>query len=346
MKIYPVILAGGSGTRLWPMSRKRLPKQFIAFFSDNSLIKETVMRAKDITKTDPIIICNKKHSKIINQHLSDMNISYSMVLEPIGKNTAPAVGVAAMSLDEDPLLLVLPSDHFIRDEISFKKSISNAIPLAEDGKLVTFGVVPSEPNVGYGYIKKGRKIKMGYAVEKFKEKPTIQKASEYLNSGNYLWNSGIFLFRSSQYLKELKKFRPDIYEACSSSISMLHSDEEHLILDKNEFSKSPSESIDYAVMEHTDQAVVVPLDCQWSDIGSWKAVWDLSEKDKDGNYILGNTKLVGTKESIVISEDKLTSVIGLNNLIVVSTKDVTLIANKDNDQDLKSLIDILEDKYK
>ena len=265
MMIKAVIMAGGSGTRLWPLSRAGQPKQFLSLNGDSTMLQATMERLEGLNISSSVTICNEEHRFFVAEQLREIGKLGSIILEPVGRNTAPAIALAALSVDNDPLLLVLAADHLIQDESSFTEAIDQAIPLAEAGKLVTFGIVPNEAHTGYGYIKKGSQNGSGFIVDKFEEKPTKEVAQEYLLSGDYFWNSGMFLFKASRYLEELEKFRPDIYGACKDSIDSIESDLDFLRIKKENFMTCPSESIDFAVMEKTTDAVVVPMDAGWSD---------------------------------------------------------------------------------
>jgi len=341
--IIPVILCGGSGTRLWPLSRKLYPKQFISLASDNTLFQATILRLpKEVA--NPLIICNEEYRFLAAEQLRQINKdSNDIILEPIGKNTAPAVALAALVAGNDPLLLVLPADHVIEDEEYFKKLVLEAVPLAESGKLITFGVIPTEAHTGYGYIKGGRKLDVGLAVDQFVEKPSTQNAKRYFESGKYYWNSGIFLFNASRYLEELNKFRPDIYRACKESMLGTKSDLNFLRIDKTRFEECPSESVDYAVMENTADAVVIPMDAGWSDVGSWSSLWDITNKDHNGNVIHGDVIIHNSTNSFIRSDDKMVTAIGVDNLVIVVTKDVVMISNKDSVQDVNLIAKKLKD---
>jgi len=342
--IIPVILCGGSGTRLWPISRKLYPKQFISLVNDNTLFQDTILRLpKELA--NPIIICNEDYRFLAAEQLRQINKDLNdIILEPIGKNTAPAIALAALATGNDSLILVLPADHVIKDEEYFNKLVLEAIPLAESGKLVTFGVVPTEAHTGYGYIKGGKKIDAGLVVDQFIEKPSTKNAKQYFESGEYYWNSGIFLFNSSRYLEELNKFRPDIYEACKNSMRGTKTDFNFLRVDEESFKECPNESVDYAVMENTEDAVVIPMDTGWSDVGSWSSLWDITDKDVNGNAIHGDVITHNLTNSFIRSDDKMVAAIGLDNIVVAATKDVVMIANKDSDQDVRIIAKQLKDK--
>lgn len=346
MTICAVIMAGGSGTRLWPISRANHPKQFLALNGDDTMLQSTVRRLDGLNIESFITICNEQHRFFVAEQLREIDKLGSIILEPMGKNTAPAIALAALSSkdDHDPILLVLAADHVIQDEAAFTKVVQNAIPLAESGKLVTFGVVAHEPNTGYGYIKKGESQGAGFRVDSFTEKPSYEAAKEYLESGDYFWNSGMFLFKASRYLEELQKHRPDIYDACQLSMRDRSRENDFVRVDAQTFEGCSSESIDYAVMEKTEHAVVVPMDVGWSDIGSWSSLWTISSKDSNGNAGQGDVMLYDTSNSYVRTDDKLVVGIGLDDLVVVSTKDVLIVAHKDSDQEIKMVADELRQR--
>ena len=342
MSICPVIMAGGSGTRLWPLSRAAHPKQFLRLHGEDTMLQATVKRLSGLDIQASITICNEEHRFFVAEQLREIDKLGSIILEPVGRNTAPAIALAALAVKDDPLLLVLAADHVIQDEAAFREAVIRAIPLAEAGKLVTFGIVPSEPHTGYGYIKRGKDIGEGFEVDAFVEKPSSDVAQDYFSLGDYYWNSGMFLFRASNYLEELKKFRPDILEQCQGSVMDVKTDLDFLRIDKDMFESCPAESVDYAVMEKTSHAVVVPMDAGWSDIGSWSSLWDISEKDSEGNSTHGDVILHNTQNSYVRSDNKLVAVIGVDDLVVVSTKDALMVAHKDSVQDVKMITESLK----
>ena len=332
--IKAVVMAGGSGTRLWPLSRAAHPKQFLALHGDDTMLQATFKRLDGLDIQSSVTICNEEHRFFVAEQLREIDRLGSIILEPVGKNTAPAIALAALTADDDPLLLVLAADHVIQDEIAFTKAVNQAVPLAEAGKLVTFGVVPSEAHTGYGYIKMGKRDRSGFVVDTFVEKPSSEVAHDYIESGNYLWNSGMFLFKASRYLEELNKFRPDIYEACNSALDGVEIDLDFLRVNKEKFTECQSESIDYAVMEKTADAFVVPMDVGWSDIGSWSSLWDVSEKDKDGNASTGDVIIHRSQDCYIRADSKLVTLIGVNDLVVVDTQNALMVAQKNAVQDV------------
>jgi len=297
--IHPVIMAGGTGSRLWPLSRQLNPKQFLKLTDGPlSMLQSTVARLDGMDVHEPLLICNEEHRFLAAEQMRQSGHEDScIILEPCGRNTAPAIALAALQLcetsdSEDPLMLVLAADHLIKDVEAFQAGVAKAVPLAKEGKLVTFGIVPHQPETGYGYIHRGNELAADcYSVDGFVEKPDIQTAEAYLASGEYLWNSGMFLFGARQYLTELELHRPDILSACRAAMTDTSADFHFIRVNSELFSKCPSESVDYAVMEKTDHAAVVALDAGWSDIGSWSALWDVSDKDSNGNSLGGDVML-------------------------------------------------------
>jgi mannose-1-phosphate guanylyltransferase len=351
--ITPVIMAGGSGSRLWPLSRQLFPKQFLKVATDNTMIQETLLRLAGLETAQPLTICNEEHRFIVAEQLREINELGTIILEPVGRNTAPAIALAALNelnKGNDPVLLILAADHVIENVDEFQRVVKNAAELADIGKLVTFGIVPSCAETGYGYIRKGKAIvgASGFYVAEFVEKPDLETANSYLVSGDYLWNSGMFMFKASRYIEELTKFNPSIVEVCKKSLTHTSIDLDFIRVDKSQFTHCPDDSIDYAVMEPlcnakgSDSAVVVPLDAGWNDIGSFSAIWDLKDKDENGNVHQGDVLSHNSTNSLVIAEQKLVATVGLNNIIVVETKDSVLVANKDNVQDVKKIVEQLK----
>ena len=347
MKVIPVILCGGAGTRLWPLSRELYPKQLLALVDDYSLLQNTVTRcAGHPDVTAPMLVCNEEHRFLVAEQLREIEVEASrIILEPEGRNTAPAVALAAheaMKTGDDAILVVLPSDHVIHKTTLFLEALTTAIDLAKDDALVTFGVVPDKPETGYGYIKKGMATGAAFKVDKFVEKPDVATASDFLQSGLYCWNSGMFVFKASAYLKELAAQTPRIAEAMAKATANASADLDFTRVNAEAFKSSPSDSIDYAVMEHTADALVVPLDAGWSDIGSWDALWQISEKDEHNNTLVGDAVVHDVEGSLVWSESRLVSVVGLKDVIVVETADAVMVASQDQAQDVKSIVNHLK----
>ena len=342
--ITPVIMAGGSGTRLWPLSRAAHPKQFLALNDTKTMLQQTVERLADLPTSEPVTICNEEHRFFVAEQLREIDALGKIILEPVGRNTAPAIALAALvERDNDPLLLILAADHVIANQRAFTETVMKAVPLAEAGKLVTFGIVPTEPHTGYGYIEASAPVADAYEVSSFKEKPDVDTAVQYVADGSYYWNSGMFLFKASNFLAELKVHRPDILAATERAMSEISSDLDFIRIDREAFVACPDESIDYAVMEKTKDAVVVPMDAGWNDIGSWSSLWEVAKKDEAGNAVSGDTMLLDTKNSLVRAEDKLVALVGIEDLVVISTKDATLVAQKDRVQDAKIIASELKD---
>lgn len=342
--ILPVIMAGGTGSRLWPLSRKLFPKQFLKVATKNTMIQETLLRLSGLDTAQPLTICNEEHRFIVAEQLREINELGTIILEPVGRNTAPAIALAALTelnKGNDPVLLVLAADHVIENTDEFQRVVKNSSDLAEAGKLVTFGIVPSHAETGYGYIRQGKAVAgtSGFDVAEFVEKPDLDTANSYLVSGDYLWNSGMFMFKASRYVEELTKFNPEIIDVCKKALAHTSTDLDFVRVDETEFTQCPDDSIDYAVMEKTESAVVVPLDAAWNDIGSFSAIWDLKDKDENGNVHQGDVLSHGSTNNLVIAEQKLVATVGLDNIIVVETKDSILVANKDNVQNVKKIVE-------
>ncbi len=349
-KIFPVIMAGGTGSRLWPLSRVLYPKQFLRLKGDLTMLQATVNRLHNLACNDPIIICNEQHRFIVAEQLRQLNKrTENIILEPAGRNTAPAIALAALAAKRsspecDPLMLVLAADHVIQQEEAFRDAVRAAIPYAERGKLVTFGIVPDMPETGYGYIRRGE-VLLGadeikaFAVRTFVEKPNIETANDYVSSGEYYWNSGMFLFRAGRYLEELEKYRPDILSACEKAMAVVDPDLDFIRVDEEAFLACPEESIDYAVMERTADAVVVPMDAGWSDVGSWSSLWDVSDKTHEGNVCSGDVIALNSGNNLILSDTSLIATVGVHNLVIVQTKDAVLIADRNAVQDVKKVVE-------
>ena len=350
MQIIPVILSGGSGTRLWPLSRKQYPKQYLPLVSDKTMLQETIMRLKGLDNLlDPIIVCNSDHRFLVAQQFQQIDITEpTILLEPIGRNTAPAIAAAALQslkhkYKDEAVLLVLSADHVIQDIKAFHKAINIAINQACSGKLVTFGIVPSNANTGYGYIKSVKSNSNGaYKVEQFVEKPDLKTAQSYLRQGNYLWNSGMFMFKAETLVDELTANSPDIVKAVSSAIKNATKDLDFIRLEEQSFSLSPNDSIDYALMENSNNVVVVPLDAGWSDLGSWCSLHDIGNKDQNNNIISGDVIALESSNSYIKSDHHMVVVIGVDNMIIVDTPDATLISTKDKAQQVKVVVQKLQ----
>ena len=343
--LQPVIMAGGSGSRLWPLSRQLNPKQFLRLTSEKvSMLQQTVQRLDGIEISQPLLICNEEHRFLAAEQLRQIGYkNASIILEPVGRNTAPAIALAALQLTakgDNPLMLVLAADHLISDTTAFHQSIEQALPLAESGKLVTFGIVPTKAETGYGYIEQGESLgNQGYAVARFVEKPNLETAEQYLASGKFFWNSGMFMFKAQRYLDELKAFQPGILEACMKAMDAPSHDLDFTRVNAEAFAACPDDSIDYAVMERTADAAMVSLDAGWSDIGSWSALWEVSEKDNHGNSSVGDVMALDTTNSLIRSESRLIAAVGVSNLVIVETKDALLVSHKDRVQDVKRIVE-------
>jgi len=342
--ITPVIMAGGSGTRLWPLSRQLNPKQFLKLFGERTMLQQTLERLQGLPCSSPIVVCNEEHRFLAGEQMLEIGTKdYSIILEPSPRNTAPAIALAsihALANDENAMLLVLPADHVITDGGAFRKAVMDALSAAQDSRLVTFGIVPSNPETGYGYIKRGKEQGGNtYEVASFTEKPDENRAKEYIDSGKYYWNSGMFLFQAKIYLEELQKHAPKVYEACTKAMQRTEKDLDFIRIENEVFELSPSISIDYAVMEKTDLASVVPLEAGWSDIGSWSSLWEVCEKDTENNSILGDVKTIDTENCLIRAENRLVATIGVKDMVVVETKDAVLVAHKEQVQKVKDLVD-------
>ena len=347
--IHPVILSGGSGTRLWPMSRSLYPKQLLALVGEHSLLQETARRVTgDAEFAAPLVIANEEHRFIIAEQLREIGAAAeALILEPVGRNTAPAACVAALRLAErepEAMMLVMPSDHAIGDLAAFRRAIACAAATARAGHLVTFGITPERAETGYGYISKGQPIEGcegAFAVTGFVEKPDPATAERYVTSGDYFWNSGIFLFPAALYLAELERLKPEMLAACKEALAKAQSDSDFVRLDKAAFAACPADSIDYAVMEHTARAAVVPVAMGWSDLGSWDALWELQAKDERGNALAGNVVAEAASNCYLRSEAGLVAAIGIEDLCVVATADAVMVAPRERTQEVKKLVERL-----
>ena len=342
-KVIPVILSGGAGTRLWPLSREMYPKQLLSLTSKQTMLQDTAMRLAAIAGAlPPIVVCNEAHRFTVAEQIRALDIQASAILlEPSGRNTAPAVALAALqasSIDPDATLVVAPADHVIRDARKFQQAAEVAVALAQDDKLITFGIVAHAPETGYGYIRRGAGAGPAYPVAQFVEKPPLDLAQQYVASGDYYWNSGMFVFKASRYLAELSSLAPDILSACTAAFEAAKTDLDFVRIDKAEFIKCRSESIDYAVMEKTKDALVLPLDVGWSDVGSWSSLFDVLPADEEGNVLQGDVMVHDTHDCYVHSTSRLVAAVGMEDHIIVETKDAILVAPKDRVQDVKDLV--------
>jgi len=347
-KIVPVVLSGGSGTRLWPASRLARPKQLLPLVEDRSMLRATIDRVAAVGDTrDPIIVTNRDHADAITREMVASGYSNAtLILEPVGRNTAPAVAVAAMEVLKhgDALMLILPADHTIADEGAFGTAVDAAKDAAEAGYLVTFGISPSRAETGYGYIRVGAPITDSVSgVVEFEEKPDAETASSYLDSGDYLWNSGMFLLKASRYLEELEAHAPDIAASAATASARANEVDGRVVLDPEAFSTCRADSIDYAVMEQTSMAAVVPTDPGWNDVGSWASLFDIADKDGDDNVLIGDVISVDTSGTYARSNGRLIATVGIEDLIIVETPDAVLVAHRDSAQDVKSIVDKLRD---
>lgn len=345
--ILPIVMAGGTGSRLWPLSRQLNPKQFLKLCGESTLLQQTLSRLDGLHTSAPSIICNEDHRFMVAEQLRQLTVkNASILLEPVGRNTAPAIALAALNATrngQDPVMLVLAADHFIANQSAFQQAVKEAEVLALQDKLVTFGIVPTQPETGYGYIQRGSALpEQGYQVARFVEKPDSATAQGYLDSGDYYWNSGMFMFKTSVYLQALQEFRPDILDACKRAFEAGSQDLDFVRVDAAAFADCPDDSIDYAVMEKTRDAAVIPLDAGWSDIGSWSALWEIGTKDEQGNVCKGDVLNIGSSNSLVYAESKLVATVGVDNLVVVETKDAVLVAHKDRVQDVKKVVEAIK----
>lgn len=346
--IIPVILAGGSGTRLWPLSRTHYPKQLLKLFGDVTMLQQTLIRLKGLPDlAEPIVVCNEEHRFMVAEQLQELgHKNASILLEPVARNTAPALAIAAIhaaELADDPILLVLSADHMIRDVDVFQQAVSHAVIAAQQNYLATFGVQPTRPETGYGYIKTSKGAAANFApVEKFVEKPNLETAEAYLSEGCYFWNSGMFVFKTSVFLKELTAQSPELVSAVKTAQEKSKQDLDFIRIDKESFAQAPNISIDYALMEKSKNVVCVSLDANWSDVGDWKSFSDLNDKDLSGNSFIGDSIDVGSTNTLVFSRDKLVATLGVDNLMIINTPDAVLVADKNQAQQVKSLITQIE----
>ena len=358
--ILPVIMAGGSGTRLWPLSRSNYPKQFLALGCgknpEQTMLQQTISRLNGLNNQPSMLICNEEHRFIAAEQVRQLGAEHGGIfLEPVGRNTAPAIALAAIHAleeaenGEDPVLLVLAADHVINDEAAFQASVKQAYVHASNDKLVTFGIVANQPETGYGYIKRGAEInnENAFLVSNFVEKPDLATAEAYVSSGEYYWNSGMFMFKASRYVDVLKEHNPEIYNACVKAMKVQNPDMDFVRVDKDAFMACPDDSIDYAVMEplcaqNNGEVVVVPMDAGWNDVGGFAALLDVMPQDDKGNAFTGDVESVNTKNTLVMSEDKLVTTVGVEDLVIVNTKDAVLVAHKNEAQHVKSIVNQLK----
>lgn len=348
--VVPVILAGGTGSRLWPLSRELFPKQFHTLFGNGSLLQSTLLRASRVTAAPPLIVCNEEHRFLVAEQCRELGIEPAgILLEPEGRNTAPAIGLAAHSAradHDDAVLLVLPSDHLVADEAAFAQAVTAAVTAAQQGALVTFGIQPTSPETGYGYIQApGARVGHAAPVRSFVEKPDAATARGYLDSGEYYWNSGMFVFGARDYLAELERWQPQMAARVAAAHDGAASDLDFL-RPGPDFLESPAESVDYAVMEHTDHAQVVPAAFGWNDVGSWSALWEVSPRDDQGNHLSGDVLAIDSRNSYVLARDRLVGAVGVEDLIVVETADAVLVAHRDRVQDVKQVVNRLKDSQR
>ena len=349
--ITPVILSGGSGTRLWPLSRKLHPKQLLPLLNLTSLLQDTINRLDGLEGIEStVVICNEEYRFIVAEQVHATSIdSRAIILEPVGRNTAPAIALAAfnaLQTNKDAVLLVLPADHDIKNVSEFHRAIKTGLQQAQKGHFVTFGIVPDAPETGFGYIKAASTVAVNEVagIEKFVEKPDIDTATQYLKEGDYYWNSGMFMFKASEYLKALEEFAPEIYSAAENAMNAASSDMDFIRVGIEEFKKCPADSIDYAVMEKVSNAVVIPVDIGWSDVGSWSALHDIGDQDENNNILIGDTKCVATTNCYVRAETRLVTTLGIEDIIIVDTEDALLVANKNHVQGIKEIVEALTDE--
>lgn len=353
----PVVLAGGSGSRLWPLSRQNYPKQFLALGSENSMLQDTLARLDGLAHQAPVIVSNYAHRFIVAEQLRQAKQENStIILEPLARNTAPAIVLAALSAvgaghaddgcHPDPVLLVLAADHYIANTQAFHHAIEQASILAQEGRLVTFGITPTQPETGYGYIHTGAPLRTGFELQAFKEKPDVPTAQAYLDSGEYLWNSGMFMFKASVFLSEVQRLCPQLLEDCERALAAAETDSYFTLVPETEFAQCLAESVDYAVMEHTDKGAVVALDAGWSDLGSWSSIYEAGQHDAHHNSVRGDVLTHQTQNSLIHSHHRLVATVGVENLVVIETADAVLVANKDDTQAVRAIVDQLKAKQR
>ena len=341
--ITPIILAGGAGKRLWPLSRRKLPKQFHAFNGNITMLQQTIIRLKLLKTNTPIIICNNDHKFIVKDQMSQINVKCKILVEPISRNTAPAITLTAL-LNPEANMLILAADHLIEDEKIFKRQIEQGFNHLKNNKIVIFGVTPTSPNINYGYIQTKTSDYKNFEVLAFKEKPNINQAKKYFKQKTYFWNSGIFLFKSNSFLKELNKYSPEILDICRKTVKTISKDKDFNFFNKSIFSKCKDQSIDYAIMEYTKIALMIPLGTKWSDVGTWNTIMNISEKNQDGNVLKGNVVTTNSKNSMIHAYyNKLIATHGIKDLVVIDTKDALLICSNNEEESIKRLIDKVEE---
>jgi len=350
MHFYPVILTGGAGSRLWPVSREFYPKPLLPLFGDQTLLQDTAARLDAIDAVEnPVFVCNEEHRFLVAEQVRALGKEpEAILLEPEGRNTAPALTIAALYLvkkEPDAMMVVMPADHVIPDSEAFTAAVEQGGKLAAEGYLVTFGVVADKPETGYGYIHRGEEIDSTgvFKVDSFVEKPDQSTAQKYVDTGNYYWNAGIFLLRADRWLEEIGNLQPDILKACQQAVAGGSRDSDFVRVEKDAFLSSPSDSIDYAVMEKTDRAAVVPLQTSWSDVGSWSSIWEVSEQDTEGNVTKGDVLTHDTRNSLFMAENRCVAAVGLDDIIVVETADAVLVADKSKCQDVKAIVNKLKE---
>lgn len=344
----PVVLAGGSGSRLWPLSRQNYPKQFLALSGQKSMLQETLLRLDGVDHLTPMIVSNEAHRFIVAEQLRQAQVGDSkIILEPLARNTAPAITLAALTAvaqGEDPILLVLAADHYIANAPAFHGAIQQALQLAQQDRLVTFGITPTQPETGYGYIHTGAALEAGFEIQGFKEKPNAETAQHYIDSGEYLWNSGMFMFKASVFLNELQRLCPDLLADCKTALAAAKPDPYFIQIPADEFAQCRSESVDYAVMEHTDKGAVVALDAGWSDLGSWASIYESGPIDNNQNRITGDVLTHKTTNSLIQSNHRLVATVGVDDLVIVETADAVLVGHKSDTQAVREIVDQLKTK--